>query len=500
MSISTIGNTYTYVYDAQTKKLSTTDGTQNDFTKYFNGCTNDNGFPYPDAVYNRVLKRYEDWLYQPITDEKDSRELLQGKIEEMQENVEAGDVNQEPVFQIGASEFTEKEWDTFLKNFDDSQEELWEEMKLAHERALEEVQIKEEIRAKQLEAVQKEEQIQEEQLEKLQEDAEIQKEDLKELQEQERVQNEVYDEKEIKTKTLIEKSEAELLTSEYVSCTYADQNFDQDSEPKDWHYITWFTEEGMFCKDVNGHVGNDWAFYWENEEQYQKVMEFINQFPDDYNMRFAANQTFWKDFLNDEIDMEGFMDFLSTTNNGVPNYGIGDAENMHIDREKAQWAKYLNQPGLFRPLTRVDEMGFPYPDKEYIDEKTGFRWNVNGDGEPYMLGNWKEDFYRHSEKTGADPNKKFAELTGMLQYLQDGSYAYIGSNAISIKSVDGEKLVVSKKDMTYDMLMYMFDNLPETDNYLDLSYWEEHMAAAKEAVPAETVVRFTVPDIRYFIG
>ena len=37
MSVSAIGNTYSYIYNYETKKLTTTDGTENEFTKYFNG-------------------------------------------------------------------------------------------------------------------------------------------------------------------------------------------------------------------------------------------------------------------------------------------------------------------------------------------------------------------------------------------------------------------------------------------------------------------------------
>ena len=358
------------------------------------------------------------------------RTILQNEIDEMQANVEAGNVDNEPVFQIGGNAYTEDEWDKLLEYVDEVEEEIQEAMELEQEKVLEE--------------------------------------------------------KETEAPTLIETSKSALLTYEYTGCTYTNDN----PEGKDWNYITWYTEEGMYCEDVNGHVGNNWAFFWEDEEQYNKVKEFIEQFPEDYNMRFASNQTFWKDFLNDEIDMESFMEFLSTTNNGMPNYGIGDAENMYIDKEKAQWTMYMNPPGFFRPLTRMDEFGSLMPDKEYTDEQTGFHWYVNGDGEPYMLGTWRDNFYRHCEKYGIDPVKKFAEITGMLQYLPDGSYAYIGSNAISIKSTDGEKLVISKDDMTYDMLMYMFDNLPETDNYLDLSYWEENMAKAKEAVPKEEFFKY----------
>lgn len=161
MSISAIGNTYSYVYNFETKKLTTTDGGENEFTKYFNGeiegyesetlngfdrqrragfenvldlleqgafgkekpaedavlelsgknidadtiefsvngktylrcsvapaltyseylecsrirnsgktyaCTNNDGWSYPDEVYNRVLKRYEDRLNQPLSE------------------------------------------------------------------------------------------------------------------------------------------------------------------------------------------------------------------------------------------------------------------------------------------------------------------------------------------------------------------------------------------------------------------------------------------------
>lgn len=165
MSVSAIGNTYSYIYNYETKKLTTTDGTENDFTKYFNGemeghesetlngfdkqrrsgfkdvlslleqgafgkekpaedavlelsgknidadtiefyvngkrylkcsvapsltyeeyeectriwnsgkeyaCTNNDGWAYPDEVYNRVLKRYEDWLNQPLSEVLDA--------------------------------------------------------------------------------------------------------------------------------------------------------------------------------------------------------------------------------------------------------------------------------------------------------------------------------------------------------------------------------------------------------------------------------------------
>ena len=141
MSISTIGNTYTYVYNTETKKLSTTDGSQNDFVKYVNGD----------------MKGCE-----AVSDEKSSREVLQGKIEEMQENIENGDVDHEPVFQIGASEFTEREWDSFLDNYDKLQDDIREAMRIEHEKRLKESQEEAEIQKKLLEEAEEDDRIQKE--------------------------------------------------------------------------------------------------------------------------------------------------------------------------------------------------------------------------------------------------------------------------------------------------------------------------------------------------
>lgn len=51
----------------------------------------------------------------------------------------------------------------------------------------------------------------------------------------------------------------------------------------------------------------EWFLRLENQEQYNKVMNFLNKFPADWNMRFAAHKNFWTDFLNDKIDMDAFI-------------------------------------------------------------------------------------------------------------------------------------------------------------------------------------------------
>lgn len=132
-----------------------------------------------------------------------------------------------------------------------------------------------------------------------------------------------------------------LLTTESTSCVYETADPDDD----DIRYITWYTEEGIFCRKAGQTEGYEWAITFENKAQYDKVMEFIGQFPSDWNMRFAAHENFWNDFLNDEIDMDGFTEFINGTNKGVPDYSVTIGDSMYIDKDKMQWAKYTNPLG-----------------------------------------------------------------------------------------------------------------------------------------------------------
>ena len=143
MSIFTVGSNNAYMYNAKTKISSKTDNSKKDFM---------------DCLSSKA-------------DEKNSREILQGKIAEMQENIENGDVDHAPVFKIGASEFTEDEWDTFLENYDELQDDIREAMKLELEKRLK----------------------------KLDENAESQKELLEEIEEKERLQKEDFLHNEIGT-------------------------------------------------------------------------------------------------------------------------------------------------------------------------------------------------------------------------------------------------------------------------------------------------------------
>ena len=120
-----------------------------------------------------------------------------------------------------------------------------------------------------------------------------------------------------------------LLTAETTSCKYETANPDDD----DIIYVTFYTTDGIRCKKL-GSEDFEWTLTFKNEEQYNKVMEFLGNFPSDWNMRFAAHKNFWQDFLNDEIDIDAFMEFMNGTNKGVPDYSITVGDSMYIDTEK----------------------------------------------------------------------------------------------------------------------------------------------------------------------
>lgn len=135
--------------------------------------------------------------------------------------------------------------------------------------------------------------------------------------------------------------QSKLLLTESTSCVYPSA----DAKKEDDRYITWYTKEGISCRKM-GKTADEWFVPFTDESQYEKVMEFIGQFPSDWNMRFAAHENFWTDFLNNEIDLEGFKEFMKGTDHGVPDYSVRtDDGSIYIDRDKIQWAKYLNSFG-----------------------------------------------------------------------------------------------------------------------------------------------------------
>ncbi len=213
----------------------------------------------------------------------DYHNFFQDKINEIYEKIQNGEA--EPSYQIGSQSFTEKEWDNFLKKFDEVEDTIRELMREEH--------------AKRAEKRLKQQQAEADGLEN-------------------------------------------LLLAESTSCSYPSA----DPKKDDVQYITWYTKEGIYCRRAGSTEEYEWSISFADEDQYDKVMDFISQFPSDWNMRFAAHENFWTDFLENDIDIESFMEFMNRTDHGVPNYMItADDGSMYVDKDKMQWAKYLNPFG-----------------------------------------------------------------------------------------------------------------------------------------------------------
>ncbi len=117
-------------------------------------------------------------------------------------------------------------------------------------------------------------------------------------------------------------------------------------------------------------------------------------------------------------------------------------------------------------------------DPKYTDSETGFSWYVRDGKHPYMTGEDAAKFKEMCKETGEPWLKKFAEMTGTIQHLDDNTTAFVGTNGTAIKSKDGKEMFVDTSFMTYDMIMNMFKNLPKSGNYFDSAYWQKNIQKA----------------------
>ena len=214
------------------------------------------------------------------------RQMLVEYMAEMIEKIKNGDTEQE--FQIGSISLTLKEWDELIDKFDDLEEEMREA-------------IRDEIK-KQIEA--------------------------------ERV-NET-------SKTDESLDNATLLSSDIRKTVFREAT---DTKPE-LSYITCFTPEGIICKRTGmGENEYLWKMDFTDEQDYEKVKELMDSFPDDWNLKFAPNEKFWKDYLSERIDKDDFVNNLSQySDKGKMNYLIERDGNTYIDKDAAKYCNYMNNP------------------------------------------------------------------------------------------------------------------------------------------------------------
>lgn len=252
------------------------------------------------------------------------REQILAHMEEMAKKVKEGKV--EPTFQTGAQSFTIKEWEKLLADFDDAEEALQEQIKdLIAE--VEKQAAKEALRR---EAEGKP-------------DSDGAGKVVTNVSVPEAAQTKVDD-----NCTEVEVTDPEelvqLLTGEVTKSTFPTD----DPAHKHW-FITCYGEDGIRCReayfDGTKWVNKDcWNLSYTEPGQREKVLAFIQRFPQDANLRFASHEEFWKDFLAGEIDEDDFVNFFetSTDKDGVPDYTYEKDGSTYIDREKVKYAKYMN--------------------------------------------------------------------------------------------------------------------------------------------------------------
>lgn len=170
-------------------------------------------------------------------EDTDYLELIRSRKDEILEKIKKGKT--EPVIQTGAQAFSEKEWDRLLEQFDSAEDALKEMMREEHAKRLKEQINKAEI------------------------------------------MNDM------------DKEAERILTSESTMCTLPSA----ESGKENVRYITWYTEEGIFCRKAGQKEGYEWSIAFENSDQYDKVMEYLRQQEKDSDWKFAADESFWRSFL-----------------------------------------------------------------------------------------------------------------------------------------------------------------------------------------------------------
>lgn len=228
-------------------------------------------------------------------------------------------------YQIGSQSLTEKEWDELLEKFDLA-------MAAYNKNAGKKVAKRKEIQ-KDVEDV----------IQELQKAGTVSQEPQKAETAQEPQKTES-----------ISDVQMDMLFSDIVQARFPLQEVDEEGNPKNELYLVAIDKNGIRCSKA-GSDEYEWQIVFTDESQYQKAAEFMDWADDRMdNFLFSAHENFWEDYLNGNMDTDAFQKFLEGTDNGIPNYTCTVGDSMYVDREKIQWAKYMNRPSLFTELSREE--------------------------------------------------------------------------------------------------------------------------------------------------
>jgi hypothetical protein len=243
-------------------------------------------------------------LYEQKNGSQSVNEEFLACMEKLEEKIENGDTEQK--FQIGSQSFTIKEWETFLKKFDSAEDAIKE---LMEEKIEKRRQAEQESKMK-AEAKQKSEAVS---------DAQV-----------------------------------DMLTSETVQARFPLEETEEDGNPKEELYLIAIDKNGIRCSKP-GTEEYEWEIVFTDESQYEMAAAFMDwAYERMDNFLFAAHENFWEDYLNGNMDVGAFQDFLADTNNGIPDYSITVGDSVYVDKSKMQWAQYMNPLGT--KLYTAEEM------------------------------------------------------------------------------------------------------------------------------------------------
>lgn len=238
-------------------------------------------------------------LMDEIEEEKSLSQQIVDYVDDTVEKFKNGE--NEKSIPIGSCSFTQKEWKAFLKKFDILEATLKQSAKEELERRLKNKEYRENSKK-----------------------GEIFSSITKYL-----FQNIISENSTVISEgtenNIAEEIADMLLTAQYTMSSFSSA----ETGKNNISYIICYTREGVFCRQAGQSADYVWSIKFTANGQYDKVVEFLNKFNSDDNLKFAYNKDFWNDFINNSIDKDRFFQFFENMKNGVEN------------SENNQWSKYF---------------------------------------------------------------------------------------------------------------------------------------------------------------
>ena len=153
--------------------------------------------------------------------------------------------------------------------------------------------------------------------------------------------------------------------------------------PVNIKYITAYTDQGISCKeisDVGGKISQRdlWSLSYDSPDSYEKVQEFLKSFSKDQNLTFAPQEKFWKDFMKDDFDIDGFRAYYDSTDNGKIDVEKALQEGRNLgDVLTEPYAEYINNTHFIGKVFTEQEMWDAWNAKIEANQKAAL---ANGAG------------------------------------------------------------------------------------------------------------------------